>query len=216
LATIDNVKYWLKQLCEELVERMRRDKETNKRAAKLITVNFSFKEKDHNSKSLPIETYCDANKLADDILKQVFLKMKFEPIVSLSIAASKFVDDCDDPANNTSKLETYFTKVNKNDVNSNGFSFESHSCNAIKSKRFKNNETNNKSIKDFLNKNINKTEERKESDVIVIECNDSKNVSEVNDMYEDNDAVIIDIKSEKRGFFYRKMLEMELEMESKQ
>ncbi len=193
-------------MCEELVERMSRDKETNKRAAKLITVGYRFNEKDHNSKSLPIETYCDANKLVDDIIKQVFLKIKLDPIVNLSIAASKFVDDCDDPANNTSKLETYFTKINKNDSNS----FD----NRLKSKRIKNNQTINKTITDFLKKNTSdaKSEEQKDCDFTLIEENNDLNIK-FKVYEEENEYLEIDKKSGKRGFFYRKALEMEEELE---
>ncbi len=199
-------------MCEELVERMNRDKETNKRAAKLITVGYRFNEKDHNSKSLPIETYCDANKLADHIIKQVFLKIKFDPIVNLSIAASKFVDDCDDPANNTSKLETYFTKINKNDFDNSIETFNSD--NRLKSKRIKNNQTINKTMTEFLKRNTSdaKSEQQKDCDFTLIEGNNDLNI-ELKVCEEENGYSEIDEKSRKRGFFYRKALEMEEELE---
>ena len=101
-------------MAEELVERITRDKEVNKRSPKLLTVGFKLYEKDHNSRSLPLDSNCSSDQLANQIMREVFNKIKSEPIVNLSIAASKFVEDCDDPTNGTNKLDTYFTKVDKN------------------------------------------------------------------------------------------------------
>lgn len=113
MATLSDVEFWVKQLSEELVERMTRDKEVNKRSPKLLTVGFKLHERDHNSRSLPLDANCSSNQLSNQIMKEVFNKMKFEPIVNLSIAASKFIEDCDDPTVGTIKLDNFFSKIDK-------------------------------------------------------------------------------------------------------
>ena len=81
-----------------------------------MVIGFKFHDKDHNSRSLPLDATQSSNQIADQIMKQLFNKMKFEPIVNLSIAASKFIEECDDPSKNTIKLDNYFKKANKTDV----------------------------------------------------------------------------------------------------
>ncbi|CAG2101766.1 unnamed protein product [Medioppia subpectinata] len=162
LTTIADIKHWVRQLCEELVERIARDKEMNKRSPKLLTVSYRLADKtgDHNSRSVPLldeQSTADATQLVDLVMRQVFSKMaaKMDPLTNLMIAASKFVDDCDDPSHNTHKLDNYFSKVNKSQA------FKTHGSasaaatdgNDPSAKRFKSFVSNTKTLKDFWTNN---------------------------------------------------------------
>ncbi|XP_042895248.1 DNA polymerase eta [Parasteatoda tepidariorum] len=115
LNTREKVMHWVKQLCSELEERLLKDQENNRRAARLMTVNIRSQASTGFSvvsKSCPIYIY-DAEKLTHDAFAamQKFnnaTDSSWNPgILSLAIAASKFEDKID---NATCDIQNYFAK----------------------------------------------------------------------------------------------------------
>ena len=112
LLTVNEVAKWLNALCDELMERLNRDKELNKRSAKNVSVTFRMGESDKiTSRTVHIDSYPHSRKLCQDIVNKVFNKIKFESITTLSLSASKFQDDLL-TSSKINKLDKYFTKEN--------------------------------------------------------------------------------------------------------
>ena len=112
LLTVNEIAKWLNALCDELMERLNRDKELNKRSAKNVTVTFRLGESDKiTSRTVHIDSYPQSRQLCEDIVNKVFNKIKFESITTLSLSASKFQDDLS-TCSKINKLDKYFTKEN--------------------------------------------------------------------------------------------------------
>jgi len=116
LTTLEQATFWILQLSEELVERLATDEEANGRRAKLLTVSIKFHDKDVFSKSLPLYDIT-AEKISEDVKRHVFSKYTLSngslvhPIVMLSLMAAKFTKSY--LLHNVSKLDTYFAKAEK-------------------------------------------------------------------------------------------------------
>lgn len=111
-----DIQHWVKVLCEELHSRLENDKEINKRIAKTFVVGYLTSTKNNCSKTISIDVidneYPKPEKMASDVMNQVFAgKNNSDPILNISIAASKFIDEV---PSNTTKIDTFFTKVDRN------------------------------------------------------------------------------------------------------
>ncbi|KAK8757480.1 hypothetical protein V5799_004897 [Amblyomma americanum] len=113
LDTTSKVKHWLEQLCEELVERLLRDREQNQRTAQLLVVSVrKVGQEGGTSRSCQLVSY-DSSRVAKDALA-VVMKLKASspassdtwnpPLINLSIAATKFRDSLEDGSQEISKF----------------------------------------------------------------------------------------------------------------
>ncbi|KAI1295589.1 DNA polymerase eta [Halotydeus destructor] len=126
LITLDEAKQWSSQLAEEMVERLQKDESENKRRAKNVVVGVKFRNSQTLSRTLLIHEY-DASRVYSDIIKDVLSRLqrsddssKIEPIINMSLSASKFVD-LDSIQNSalfkTKKLDSFFAPTdNPNSV----------------------------------------------------------------------------------------------------
>ncbi|KAI1295621.1 DNA polymerase eta [Halotydeus destructor] len=126
LTTLDEAKHWSRQLAEEMVERLQKDESENKRRAKNVVVGVKFKNDQSLSRTLPIHEY-DVLRVHSDIIKNALSRLqrsddssKIEPIINMSLSASKFVD-LDSIQNSalfkTKKLDSFFAPTdNPNSV----------------------------------------------------------------------------------------------------
>ncbi|KAH6941229.1 hypothetical protein HPB50_015119 [Hyalomma asiaticum] len=107
------VKHWLDQLSEELVERLLRDREQNKRIAQLLVVSLrKVGQEGGTSRSCPLIAY-DTARVAKDALAAV-MKLNTTagaskdswtpPLTNLSIAATKFRDSLEEGSQEISKF----------------------------------------------------------------------------------------------------------------
>uniref|UniRef100_T1K7Z9 DNA polymerase eta n=1 Tax=Tetranychus urticae TaxID=32264 RepID=T1K7Z9_TETUR len=116
LSTNEQVTHWFGQLCGELVERITEDRERNKRTSKLLTVHIKFNTKGDISKSLPMHGMTSERMVEYITKHVLSKYMKedgsmIDPIVRASVTASKFVDS--DLTWRNAKLEQYFQRVDK-------------------------------------------------------------------------------------------------------
>lgn len=119
LDTTSKVKHWLEQLCEELVERLLRDREQNQRTAQLLVVSIrKVDQEGGTSRSCSLVTY-DSARVARDALA-VVMKLKTSsaassdtwnpPLINLSIAATKFRDSLEE---GSQEISNFFVRQSK-------------------------------------------------------------------------------------------------------
>ncbi|RWS12315.1 DNA polymerase eta-like protein [Dinothrombium tinctorium] len=170
LKTKDQVVYWMQQLSEEVIERLKKDLDANRRMAKLITVGMRFANGEMISRSLPLQNY-DTQSVVDDIVKHIIVRVmssSTEPIIMLSLSASKFADAIYE--DKCSKIDKFF----------------------IKNKNLKVSEMIGKAE---TNKTTRETEEISSANNSISFHSSNSNTSKPN-------------LEERRGFFYRKTLEL--------
>lgn len=115
LVKWSDIHKWIQVLLQELYQRLNKDKETNKRIAKLITVGFFIESKGQCSRCVPINIDCGdyptIERMTMDIMKTVFPDPQnlLDPIQNLSLQASKFIDAV--PQNK--KIDKFFKRIDK-------------------------------------------------------------------------------------------------------
>ncbi|CAN2387505.1 cellular response to UV-C [Pristimantis euphronides] len=100
LCTRDQVQFWLLQLCLELEERLKKDREMNHRVAKQLTVGFHRQGDSSGLSRVCALTRYDAQKISSDafILLKSFNKAGAHqaawspPLILLQLSASKFTE----------------------------------------------------------------------------------------------------------------------------
>lgn len=122
LTTVDEVKFWLSQLCGEMVERLNQDRKENNRIAMNVIFHVRCENSsDSYSKTLPIHKY-DVESIMNEVLKNGLTRLpvksdaKFEPIINLSLIASKFTDaDTIEKSAvfKTKKVDSYFNRCER-------------------------------------------------------------------------------------------------------
>ncbi|CAF0829031.1 unnamed protein product [Didymodactylos carnosus] len=116
LDTTDKVRLWLKNLAEEVVDRLEKDRIENKRRVKLLTVSFTSENDETYARSCPISEY-SCEKFVNECYKLLtrfnIVKTptnKWTPaIINLGISASKFYD-C---SQTTSVIELFAKQLTK-------------------------------------------------------------------------------------------------------
>src|SRR5699024_6349479 len=120
LAKAEDIHHWIRVLCEELHGRMEQDKAANKRLARLLIVGHYSARKGHCTKSVPIEAigshYPPPERMASDIMKVASARLTISdsPILNLSVAATKFVEESNTLINT---IEAFFQKVDRETYN---------------------------------------------------------------------------------------------------
>lgn len=207
LATLEEVKHWAQLLSEELVERLVQENQENKRIAKNVVVGVRFKNKtDHFSKTVHIIEY-DVGRICADIDKNVLQKLritnstnKIEPIINMSLSASKFVD-CDslDVVNKSAKMKSYFSVIDKPGAScSSEFVDQSISTSKVMT-------THVIAVDDSSDEAVMTESRKRPLPVIAIENNKVKVVSmmTLTELYHQKEA-----RGESLGFFARKITEL--------
>ena len=113
LTSVIQIQDWSKILCEELYDRLEADRKTNKRVAKLLTINYLTEKKGSTSKAMALklnnnQEYQNPSRLSMEIFRHVFQELKqIEPIFNLAFSASKFIDI----SNQGNTIHTFFSKA---------------------------------------------------------------------------------------------------------
>lgn len=127
LTSFDEVNHWVTQLSTEMVERLKEDQRVNQRRARSMVFAIRLKKNFENcTKTLPIPDY-NVEMIAEELMKTVASKFTItldpgrlsEPISSLYLTASKFVDEdviLKSAVHKTARLDRYFTAINKSNL----------------------------------------------------------------------------------------------------
>lgn len=115
LTKVDEVKHWFQQLTGELIERLTEDRELNDRSATNVTVSVRHSASESFSRTLSLKEYREPA-VIDALEKELLPRLSkdgislLSPIISLSLAAGKFVDHCDrDAVGKTPRIDSFFT-----------------------------------------------------------------------------------------------------------
>lgn len=229
LNSLKEVEHWVKQLSEEMVERLTEDQKDNMRRAMSMIFGVRFKShKDSFSKTLKLKEY-KVQSVFQEIMKSIINRIgnkdgAVDPIISLYLTASKFQDSA--TGKNSSKgINHYYQRVEKS---SNGHPEQKSSPKRDGESVIQ--QVNNNHENDILNDNNDAENDdiemvceylngwRHDSDIEI--CNSSQeNLISVDESSSDsgNSSQTIpedsNCESMKQGFFYRKTLELILQNE---
>jgi DNA polymerase eta len=117
IKTVTEVKKWIENLADELLNRLELDFQTNDRTAKGLVVNIKF-PCDSFSKTLPLRIY-DRQIVSQDVMKVMVSKLPKGSdgdslqmnIISMSLVAHKFIENDKNAAlNKTPGIQSFFSK----------------------------------------------------------------------------------------------------------
>ena len=193
LTSLTETKHWILQLASELVERLAEDQRLNQRRARSMVFGIRFRKNfDNFTKTLPIRDY-QVELIVEELMKTIGAKFSTstnldrlsEPIYSLYLTASKFVDEdvfLKSAVHQTARLDRYFTSVDKNDSRTFEKAFE-ETCTDV----------------------VPVCDESSEDEIEILELiEDGEDVEIVHDSEEDD---FLNPEVEK-SFFYRKTLQL--------
>lgn len=116
LQKMEEVKYWLIQFAGEIIDRLKADRDENGRTATSITTNVRYSDKQQSfSRTLPLKDY-NFQSISEDIEKDLCSRLTKDgehlllPIISLTLSASRFVDDqAKDAVQQTPRIDSFFS-----------------------------------------------------------------------------------------------------------
>ena len=113
LDTKEKVEYWVRQLAEEVCERLEKDREDNGRVARGLTISITQDGKGHSSRAGPLNTY-DCAKICRQAMGLIGNMNEAKSsegdlwrprLKNVSVSASKFEED----SGTTQSIATFFT-----------------------------------------------------------------------------------------------------------